>query len=167
MELRTERLVMRPLDRDTIRSIYDGIVDGPALRGFEVPDDWPMEGLRSALPVMFNDLMDAPSSLGWHAWVIADGATMMIMGDAGFKGPPNDEGVVEIGFSMLPLHRGNGFAKEAVRALMDHAFTTGRVRTIVAECEEDNVISRRTLLATGFEKRRTVRGRDYFERRSH
>jgi RimJ/RimL family protein N-acetyltransferase len=163
MELRTERLVMRPLDRDTIRSIYNGKVDGPALGGLNVPNDWPMNDLREALPVMFNDLTDVPASIGWHAWVIADAASLMVIGDAGFKGPPDGKGTVEIGFSILPEHRGLGFAKEAVRALIEHAFSTGMVRTIIAECDGDNLVSKRVLSSSRFENVKTGCGRAYYE----
>ena len=42
----------------------------------------------------------------------------LVVGDAGFHGPPDDEGRVEIGYMVISEYRRRGFAEEAVRALM-------------------------------------------------
>jgi len=164
-ELITERLVLRSLDERTLLNLSRSIMDGPTLKGLRVPKGWPMDVLLDALPVMFNDLSDAPSSFGWHAWVVADKATGEVLGDAGFKGPPDETGAVEMGFSILPEHRGRGYAKEAVRALLDHAFASGRVRTIIAECEEGNLASSRALTGSGFEIEMKRGNRAYYTRK--
>lgn len=148
MELSTERLLLRPLDRVTLLNISKGMVVGPSLEGTKVSNGWPLSDLLEAVPVMFNDLSDDPSSLGWHAWAVVLRGTSEVIGDVGFKGPP-DEGTVEIGFSIMPEHRGKGYATEAVVELIRYVKGTGKVRAVFARCDVDNLASMTVLGKTG------------------
>jgi RimJ/RimL family protein N-acetyltransferase len=74
------------------------------------------------------------------------------VGDIGFKGPPEDTGRIEIGYSVIPDRRRRGYAKEAARALIDWALSQPKVRVIVAGCHPDNVPSIRTLERVGFHR---------------
>lgn len=101
---------------------------------------------------MINDLQDSPSSFGWHAWAVVEGTTGMVIGDVGFKGPPDGERTVEMGYSIVPqLHR-NGYGKEAVSFLMEHALGSGEVKRIRAKVNEDNIPSKELLRSLGWER---------------
>ena len=52
----------------------------------------------------------------------ADG-TRRVIGTIGFHGPPDDQGRLEIGYSVQSSYRRQGFAREAVRAMLDWAAT--------------------------------------------
>jgi ribosomal-protein-alanine N-acetyltransferase len=67
----------------------------------------------------------------------------------GPKGLPAD-GVVEIGYSMIPDRRRRGYASEAAAALVDWARSQEDVETVVAACDRENVASIRTLERLGF-----------------
>ena len=57
-----------------------------------------------------------------------------LVGVAGYSGRPTDQGVVELGYSVVPpAHRRQGLATEAVAALLDHAFQHPSVHLVVAE----------------------------------
>ncbi len=73
-----------------------------------------------------------------------------IAGDIGFKGPPDDAGSIEMGYSVIPGRRRRGYAKEAARALIDWALSQPKVKVIVAGCHPGNVPSIRTLERVGF-----------------
>ena len=75
----------------------------------------------------------------------ADG---LAIGGIGFKGRP-DNGSVEIGYGLVPSARGNGYAAEAAQALVALARQQGLSR-IVADTDEDNIASQRTLERAGF-----------------
>jgi RimJ/RimL family protein N-acetyltransferase len=62
----------------------------------------------------------------------------MVIGDVGFVGPPGEDGVVEIGFSVIPSYRGRGIATEAVRALSRWGLSQPTVLSILARCEPGN-----------------------------
>jgi len=66
-----------------------------------------------------------------------DGA--VVVGTAGFKGPPGADGVVEIAYGVVPEHQGKGFATEAARALVAYAFsTTGLLVLATRESQRDS-----------------------------
>ena len=52
---------------------------------------------------------------------------------AGFKGPPDANGEVELGYGIIPSHQRRGFATEAVRGMTKFAFEDARVRAVVGQ----------------------------------
>ncbi len=71
-----------------------------------------------------------------------------IVGGCGFKIAPRG-GRVEIGYAVSPESRGQGAATEAVRQLMDIAFSAG-AKTIAAEISPENHASIRVVQKLGF-----------------
>lgn len=90
--------------------------------------------------------------LGWGVWLVVNKETEEFIGDIGFKGKPNDERVVEIGYGLIPSAHGNGYATEAVAELVNWAFSSG-VTTVIAECHIDNMASMRVVERLGFKKK--------------
>ena len=73
------------------------------------------------------------------------------VGSAGFKGPPDNEGVVEIAYAVEPEHQGRGFATEAATALVGYALSCDRVRTVRAHTLPQANASTRVLSKCGFQ----------------
>src|SRR4029078_11548063 len=61
-----------------------------------------------------------------------------VIGAASFKGPPDDDGVVEIAYGIVPAYQGQGYATEAASALVEFAMERGDVRRV----PRDNMPSR-------------------------
>ena len=57
------------------------------------------------------------------------------------KGPPDEEGTVEIGCGVVLTHEGNGYATEALKALLDWISRDPRTRRIVGETQPRRVAS--------------------------
>ena len=76
---------------------------------------------------------------------LADGRAI---GGIGFKGQPVG-GCVEIGYGLTPSARGDGYAAEAVVALLALAAEHGLSR-VIADTTLDNIASQRTLIRAGF-----------------
>ena len=55
-----------------------------------------------------------------------------MIGTCGFKGPPTDDGTVEIGYGVLPEFRRQGHATEAARGLIEHALAHPTVTRVKA-----------------------------------
>jgi ribosomal-protein-alanine N-acetyltransferase len=83
-------------------------------------------------------------------WVIIERETETVVGDIGFIGPPGADGIVEIGYSVIPDRRRRGYATEAARALVDWVLREPGVRAVVAGCDNENVPSIRMLERLGF-----------------
>lgn len=63
------------------------------------------------------------------------------------------DGPVHVGYWIGEPFWGNGFATEAVHALVDHAFCHTDVRELTAACRVTNPASRRVLIKSGFQYR--------------
>lgn len=81
-----------------------------------------------------------------------DGPKGPVIGDLGFKGPPDERGVIDVGYSVVREERGKGYATEAVRALIDWAFGNPVVKTITADCEQANPASAAVLEKIGMKR---------------
>jgi RimJ/RimL family protein N-acetyltransferase len=55
----------------------------------------------------------------------------------------------DLGYALLPQHAGRGYAAEAARATLDHAFATLGLARVLAITRPDNLRSRRVLEAIG------------------
>ncbi|TAK01451.1 MAG: N-acetyltransferase [Chloroflexota bacterium] len=142
-----DRLELRPLSPAAASALLVDRAAAAALLGAALPADWPGEDLRDILSILATA---DPSPVGFGAWVLVERATGVVAGDAGFLGPPGDDGVVEIGYSVLPDRRRRGYATEAVGALIGWAFASDGVREVIARTDPGNVASIRVLEANGF-----------------
>jgi RimJ/RimL family protein N-acetyltransferase len=97
-----------------------------------------------------------PSSLGSRASSSSDNpgtsgaGKPVVVGDAGFHGPPDDEGRVEIGYAVITGHRRRGFAEEAVRAILAWAARERGVTRFSARIEPQNIPSLNLIRKLGF-----------------
>jgi RimJ/RimL family protein N-acetyltransferase len=99
-------------------------------------------------------VIDDPDRTVWfgpfYAYVIVRRADGLAVGDAGFFGPPDADGEVEIGYALVPRARGAGLASEAVTLLAGWALAQPGVRAVTARVEADNAASVRLLQRLGF-----------------
>lgn len=115
----------------------------PGLRAFlvgeEVSGDW-----RAAL-------RSAASADPWvHGFAICDPREGAVVGNLGFKGPPDADGAVEIAYGVVPAREGRGFATAAARAGLAFAREQGDVRTIRAHTLPERNASTTILAKLGF-----------------
>ena len=124
-----------------IQAVLDGRrAEAAGLLGVTIPDDWPDEDDRY-LSLWHKDMIDAPQFAKWRARVlVAIEGDARMMGHAGFHGPPNEDDMVEMGYTVFPEFRGRGLATEAARRLMDFAKENGAKR-IRASVSPDNAPS--------------------------
>ncbi|WP_426355295.1 GNAT family N-acetyltransferase [Exiguobacterium sp. R-39] len=96
-------------------------------------------------------LAENPALLHWGSWLVIrkDGN---IIGDIGFKGLPSANQTVEIGYGLLDCYQNNGYATEAVAALVAWALSRSNVKTVSAETSMTNQASIRVLEKIGFKK---------------
>jgi RimJ/RimL family protein N-acetyltransferase len=88
-----------------------------------------------------------PWTYGFALIHLVDG---VVVGTAGFKGPPTDERIVEIAYGVVPAYQGQGLATEAAVALVQYAFADRRVDTVRAHTLPEANASTRVLTKCGF-----------------
>lgn len=117
----TGRLRLLPSTVPLARAEIEDRAEFARLLSAIVPDNWPPESIEDALPLFLQWLEAAPDRVGWFGWYAMapepQSDLPVLVGGGGFKGPPQD-GVVEIGYSMLPQFQGKGFATELVQGLV-------------------------------------------------
>jgi RimJ/RimL family protein N-acetyltransferase len=127
IQLKTPRLTLLGADDVILNAALSGRNALQAALGVEVPGEWPPEHLDSnALEWVRNALDKLPHDTPWRMYLIVlDALPQTLIGTCGFKGPPDADGEVEIGYSVLPAFQRNGYATEASQALIDVAFSRG------------------------------------------
>jgi RimJ/RimL family protein N-acetyltransferase len=138
--LATQRLVLRGPHRD----------DASAIAGLANDKRVAVNTARMPHPYGLDDaeqfIAAANRPEGGAAFVVTrDGE---LIGGCGID--PRDDGL-EIGYWLGVAHWGCGYATEAVRALIDHAFDDLRCETLAAGARVSNPASRRVLEKCGFQ----------------
>lgn len=77
--------------------------------------------------------------------------TDLLVGGVAWRPKIADPATGDIGYAFAPRFHGRGFATEAVRELVRHAFEEGEARRIEAQVFVGNIASRRVLEKNGFE----------------
>ncbi|TMI95424.1 MAG: GNAT family N-acetyltransferase, partial [Bacillati bacterium ANGP1] len=91
-----------------------------------------------------------------HGFFVVHREGGSVIGSAGFKGPPDSTGIVEVAYGIVPSFQGRGYATEAAAALVAFAFASGRVRLVRAHTWPEANASTRVLLKCGFRHVGTV-----------
>jgi RimJ/RimL family protein N-acetyltransferase len=93
-----------------------------------------------------------PASAAWVTGVIWDELRRVAVGRAGYHGPPDQSGMVEIGYAVDPAYRRRGYARAALEALLRRAAHEPRVTTVRATISPDNAASYALATQYGFVK---------------
>jgi len=94
-----------------------------------------------------------PDDWLWNTfWFLIRRSDRKVVGSVVFKGPPDNEGIVEIGYGTGEDYRGKGYMTEAVAAVCAWALRQKGVRHVSAESAADNPVSRRILEKCGFKE---------------
>ena len=152
--IETRRLQLIPASLGHVRAEIDDRVSFAKMLNADVPNDWPPESARDALPLFLSWLEAAPDQQGWFGWyallLASGGGAPTLVGGGGFLGPPA-AGEVQIGYSMLPQFQRRGIATEMVAGLVTWALRQSEVKCIVAESPEwENPASVQVLKKIGF-----------------
>jgi RimJ/RimL family protein N-acetyltransferase len=82
-----------------------------------------------------------PASAAWVTGVIWDEQQQVPVGRAGYHGPPDRSGMVEIGYAVDPAYRRRGYARAALEALLQRAAHEPRVNTVRVTISPGNTAS--------------------------
>jgi RimJ/RimL family protein N-acetyltransferase len=82
-----------------------------------------------------------PASAAWVTGVIWDERHQIAVGRAGYHGPPDRSGMVEIGYAVDPAYRRRGYARAALEALLHRAAHEPLVNTVRVTISPGNAAS--------------------------
>ena len=150
--LQTERLELTAATAEMLEAEEDRSRLANLLQA-DVPPNWPTPMYDADARAHFLALMrERPDALGWAVWYIAlaEAGRKTLIGATGAIGPPSDDGVIEIGYSLLEQFHGRGYATEALGAFLDEAWRHSVLRRVIADTFPDLTASIRVLEKNGF-----------------
>jgi RimJ/RimL family protein N-acetyltransferase len=110
---------------------------GPVLLSeYFVSPEW-----RATWQMRSEQVEQDPASAAWVTGVIWDEQQQVAVGRAGYHGPPDRSGMVEIGYAVDPAYRRRGYARAALEALLQRAAREPQVTTVRVTISPDNSAS--------------------------
>jgi ribosomal-protein-alanine N-acetyltransferase len=144
--LTAERLRLRQLAHDDAEAIM-ALFSSPEVLRFlnQPPTDTPEKAIE--LIDWLNGLYQKHEGVTWAITLKTDD---QVIGSCGCVAWDRENRHVDIGYHVLPLHWGHGYATEAARAVVRWCFDHLDVHRIQADCTDGNIASERVLLKCGF-----------------
>lgn len=153
MVIETQRLLIKPLTFDQLGKYAK---DGGELEQelhLNVHPRAISPELADALQQMIDAALANPNNdmLFFTLWTIIDKEKQLMVGDLCFKGPPNENGEVEVGYGTHEAFWNQGYMTEALQAVIRWARSREEIQTILAETDQTNKASGQTLTKNNFE----------------
>lgn len=152
--LHAERLTLVPVDGRNARELWE-VLNGPDLRKYQdIPRVRAEEFERQ---VRGRPKALRPGATGRFEWLVKAGEPREPVGWISLRINDRAPGVGEVGYSLILAARGQGYASEALGAVIDESFSSADLAEIQACIVPENVASRRVLDRTGFREERVLR----------
>jgi RimJ/RimL family protein N-acetyltransferase len=139
VDIRTERLLLRPATFDDVEAFHGILSDSRAMAYWSTPPHKDMDETRSWVASMIG----IGSGEGEDFVIELNGS---VIGKAGLYRFP------EIGFILHPHAWGNGYAQEALKAVLQRAFAVHRLACVEADVDPRNAASLGLLTRLGFQE---------------
>ena len=150
--LRTERLVLRPLAPGDAGAVFTIMSDDQAMRFW----DWPaVREPQTVAEIVTGQIADMAQGRAVY-WAAALGAR--VIGACDLSEIDRHHGRAEIGFLFDRAYWGKGYATEAIAAVIGHAFGPLGLERLWARFHAGNEGSRRLLERLGFVREGTLKG---------
>jgi len=136
------------LDAPTLQALLDG--DLARARAAAGGILLPAEFLRDTWlwTLRLGQVVGEPDHAPWLVRAVVVGADEVV-GHAGFHGPPDERGMVEVGYRIVPGRRRRGYARAALAELLAFAGANG-ARVARASISPDNAASLALAASFGF-----------------
>lgn len=137
--INTDRLTIRPLSKEELLEYLKS--------NTSIPPELSEAIYKDILPNLTGNL---EKDIYYSLWTITLKDKSILIGDLCFKGPPDKDGQIEIGYGLNEEFRKQGYMAEAVQALVKWAFSQEKVKTVISETEKANIPSQNVLIKNGF-----------------
>ena len=145
-ELKTERLVLRPLGLDDAPDVA-ALFSDPAVTRFIDLD--PMGSVADARAAI-AEVLTAQENQRAMRWAIRVGASNELAGTVGLLNISARNGRAELGYDLGRAYWGRGLAREAAAEVVDYGFDAMGLHRIEADVQAENKASIAVLEKLGF-----------------
>lgn len=98
----------------------------------------------------YRQISADPAAAAWTTGVVYDRNHRRCVGKAGYHGPPDQRGMVEVGYAIDPEFRRRGYARAALVAMLERAAREPLVHIVRASVAPDNTPSLALISQYGF-----------------
>ncbi|MDD3976574.1 GNAT family N-acetyltransferase [Methanomicrobium antiquum] len=146
--LKTARLTLIPADLSMLEYEINRNNFPKSLFGITVPKNWPHESVSRGVSEIFLTLFRENKLYNYY-WILNEESKKdILIGSGGFI--VQDDGTLELGYSVLKQFEDNGFASEAVSAIIKNVNGFKNNIRITAKTKKKNIASVRVLEKSGF-----------------
>ncbi len=131
--------------------MYKALKNNNEYNKIKCKNTWPPEQVNKIIEEDFKEYEGMIELMKWSVWIIVEKKSNNLIGDIGYKGVPDFDGMVEIGYGVDKEYRRRGYCYEAALALIDMALSDIRVDYVTAECLKENTASSNILKKLKFE----------------
>lgn len=166
-EIETERLILTELQSDDEAAVFDLFSDKSVIEHYDLEAFTAVEQARDLIS-MFRSRHDASAGIRWAIRLKSSGN---MAGTCGFNSWSSKMRNAVIGYDLMPAFQGNGYASEAVRAIIQAAFAgklaCGPLNRIQADTVPGNHASEALLRRLGFKEEGLRRESGYWKNAFH
>lgn len=127
--LETPRLFVRPFYQADLEA-FVAYRAHPDVERYQSWADYTHEQGRALIESMQGLAVGVPGQ--WYQFALENRADGTLVGDLALCVSKSEPREAEVGFSLAPEHQGNGYASEALPALLDYTFETLGLHRVVA-----------------------------------
>jgi ribosomal-protein-alanine N-acetyltransferase len=157
MRIETSRLIIRPYKEDDMMECFQLMQDKELFKylDMDVMSIEEYKGLFNWIIDSYNTGIDEDFKYSFAITLKENG---IHVGWCGIGGIEYNHSAKEIYYLIGKSYWGNGYAREAAKALLDYGFNIIGLNEIVAICKPDNIGSRKVIENMGLKYRYIVKG---------
>lgn len=153
--IETLRLRLVPLSHEQLILFKDNptaLAKNLGIRKIEPYDDpETAPHVEEAIQFWLESTQQYPTDFAWYTnWVIILKETSLAIGGIGFSGMPGEDGKTMVGYGLNTAYFGQGYASEALEALIRWGFVHSPLKAIIADTPVLNEGSQKVLVKNGF-----------------
>ena len=149
MEITTPRLTLLPVDVPICEASFAGMNALSQFLNIELSAVIDLEYGAEPFRYTYDRIKDKPDEAQWCMYLFIHQADRALAGLGGYKGPPDEQGMVEIGYQIYEPYRNQGLATEAADGMINRAFEHPNVTVVQAHTLAEENASVRVLKKCG------------------
>lgn len=145
----TPRLQLISCSLEIFEAIFQGDESLARRLNIRVSGNWSEFGLEP-IRYGYRALENDPSLEGWWTHLVVHSTENRLIGTCGYKGKPDVDGLVEIGYEVMEAYRNKGIGTEIAQGLIKNAFSRPGLRIVQAHTLATENASAGVLRKCGF-----------------
>lgn len=142
-DIETERLRLRRVTSEQARSILAGEMP----QGLRLSDGYPSEFSLEVMDLLAGERANEADGFAPNFMIRRDDGA--VIGEIGWSLAADEPATAQVGYSVVEPCWGEGYATEALRALLEHVLADPAVERVVADTLPDHVASWRVMEKAG------------------